>query len=87
MTEKVSAETATIVENNGETSISNDAVVEFQEKSSNADNVIDQLATDNTALVENIIDLDAHKKDISFSHDILSEINDDNMTKTLQVSF
>ena len=86
MTEKVTAETATIVENNGETSISNDAVVEFQEKSSNADNVIDQLATDNT-LVENIIDLDAHKKDISFSHDILSEINDDNMTKTLQVSF
>ena len=86
MTEKVRAETATIVENNGETSISNDAVVEFQEKSSNADNVIDQLAKDNT-LVENIIDLDAHKKDISFSHDILSEINDDNMTKTLQVSF
>ncbi len=86
MTEKVSADTAAIREDNDETSVNNDAVDEFQEKSSNTDNVIDQLATDN-ALDENIIDLDAHKKDISFSHDILSLTNDDNMTKTLQVSF
>ena len=84
MTEKVGAETATIVDTNVETSVNNEAVIEFQEKSSNANNVVNELAADN-AVDENIIDLDAHKKDISFSHDILSEINDDNMTKTLQV--